>query len=486
MSTSVVPIFDPQGVLRDVPSENLPDAVKAGGKPAVRFQAPDKSIRFVPADKTQDAVKAGGTMLPIEQQDVQHPGFWHSLAGDLMGMPKALYSGLTAPDPIADPNVPDSTKNALVDKQLADAEAKNSKRTQEHGAAYSLGASANEMLGVNVEGEEKSAAEGDPGGVLGHAAAMPVAVAATEGAMRGIPTLAKKSLLLGRSSEEAYQSALKPSVAVSPARVERVVQTGLREGIPVSVEGVAKLSSLIDDLNDKITAQIQSDPTRPIKTMDVAQRVDPLKAKFAQQVNPSADLQSIDAAKEEFIQSRTEPPASGIGPSNLKDITAAEAQAMKTGTYRQLRSKAYGEMKTATVEAQKALARGLKEELANAFPELADPNARESQLLDLQKLLEKAVQRQANHQLIGIGTPVMTGATKAVTGSSGAAAVVGALKAVVDNPSIKSRLAIALSSRGVPPATTLGRLGNYSAALAAAASHSNNEPDDDRTDSRAK
>ena len=43
---------------------------------------------------------------------------------------------------------------------------------------------------------------------------------------------------------------------------------------------------------------------------------------------------------------------------------AADAQAMKQGTYRALGDKAYGELKGASIEAQKAQARGLKEELA--------------------------------------------------------------------------------------------------------------------------
>jgi hypothetical protein len=72
-------------------------------------------------------------------------------------------------------------------------------------------------------------------------------------------------------------------------------------------------------------------------------------------------------------------------------------------------------------------ARGLKEELAVQFPELKQLNARGSQLFDLQPVLEKAVNRIGNHQLIGVGTPIVTGAAKALTGSSKLAAVTGGL-----------------------------------------------------------
>lgn len=85
MSTQPIPVFDPQGVLRDVPEDQLQAAVKAGGMPAVRFQTPEKNpdgspkIRYVPANRTQEAVQAGGKLLPFEQQDVKHPGFWLTL-----------------------------------------------------------------------------------------------------------------------------------------------------------------------------------------------------------------------------------------------------------------------------------------------------------------------------------------------------------------------------------------------------------------------
>ena|ERR1035438_9475546 len=69
MSSPTVPIFDPQGVLRDIPYDQMTQAVAAGGKPAVKFQAPDNSTRYVPADQTQAAAKAGGKPLPIQQQD---------------------------------------------------------------------------------------------------------------------------------------------------------------------------------------------------------------------------------------------------------------------------------------------------------------------------------------------------------------------------------------------------------------------------------
>jgi hypothetical protein len=98
-AAATIPVFDPQGVLRDVPADQVTNAVKNGGVPAVKFQAPDQSIRFVPATRSQEAYQAGGKIIPIEDQPIQHPSFWHALAGDVWGAVKgAVNAGPEAGD----------------------------------------------------------------------------------------------------------------------------------------------------------------------------------------------------------------------------------------------------------------------------------------------------------------------------------------------------------------------------------------------------
>lgn len=182
MSTSPVPIFDPQGVLRDVPPDQLAAAVKAGGMPAVKFLAPDKSMRFVPANRTQEAYQAGGTIQRFEDQDIKHPGFWASLIDDARGIAEgSAKTGMHVVQAIeGDDSLPlaEDVKNAAstIHQGWQD-------RTKAgEGIPYRVGAAANEALGVNVKGEEQSAAEGDVGGVAGHAAAVPATMAATSAA----------------------------------------------------------------------------------------------------------------------------------------------------------------------------------------------------------------------------------------------------------------------------------------------------------------
>lgn len=325
------------------------------------------------------------------------------------------------------------------------------------------------FAGPNLERSGEQFQQGDIAGGIGSSLGQGVAMAAPE-AIKGANLKAALPEAVTSKASKMYQSALKPSTTLPPARVAAMVKTGLENQIPVSAPGLEKLGGLIDDLNTKIKAEIGSGKGKTIDPQAVAQRADAVKGRFATQVNPEADLQAIESSKSEFLRNNPQP------------IPAADAQSMKQGTYGQLKSKAYGELKSASIESQKALARGLKEELNTTFPELAGLNAKESQFINLQDVLEKAVQRNSNHQLVGIGTPIAAAGAKAVTGSSAVGAVSGLIKAIVDDPVVKSRIAIALNRKGIPLNAANARIAAYSAALGNAASaespsdHTNEPP----------
>lgn len=358
----------------------------------------------------------------------------------------------------------------------------------------------------------------------------------------GAGVKAAGSLATG-TAERLYQSALKPSTTLSAAQKASLLNTGLQSGIPISEAGMEKLSTLIDDLNGKIADQIKAGNAAgaTVNPEAVANRLEPLKERFSNQVNPSSDLAAIDAAKQEFLSrfgqmddsgryayrvrdaGETGVPSSSHSQATLspeqakgyidsrgkiqgkpqemvkvdltklnpqdyelmpapggtkwvkftKDIpeTAVEpaqagipveqAQALKQGTYQQLKGRAYGELKSATIESQKALARGIKEELEAQFPEIKGMNAQESKLIGLDGALEKALNRIGNRQLVGIGTPIVMGAVGSAAGG-GPGIVAGMVKAIVDDPLVKSKLAIALSRAGkVPPSAAIGKITQY-------------------------
>ncbi len=282
---------------------------------------------------------------------------------------------------------------------------------------------------------------GDTGAMAG--GAMAGAAGPAIGAALGAATPA---IANSKIPQKLYQSALKPGKkAVLNGTADKAIDYALQEGIPVSGSGLEKLHGLVDDLNTSIQNKISAGAQKGV-TIDpkaVAQRADQLRSKFSKQVNPTADMNAIDATTGDFLG------GPGAGP-----IPADMAQEMKQGTYQQIR-KSYGQLSSAQVEAQKALARGLKEELASAFPEISSLNAEESKALGLEPLLESAIARIGNHQMFGIGTPLAAAGVHAATGSAPMAATLGAARAIIDNPAIKSRIAIALTRAGKGSQATL-------------------------------
>lgn len=450
---STVPIFAPDGTLGDIPENQLHAALAAGAKPGVTMKAPDGSLGVVPADQYQAAAKAGGTVVPFHEQETQHGGFWHAVStyfarpdsGQVQT--EADLVKKQAEGPIYNgPKLPTPQDNAQ-------------RKSKGLGPTYRALVPVAEGLGMNVKGAEQAASQGDVGGVAGYAA-VPAAAAASPLIKEGVTTAAQK--VLGPAARDTaarmYQSTLKPSLAKNAPDPARLVQTGLQNEIPVSKAGLDKLSGLLSDVNDKIAATISSDPAKTVSKSAVASRLGDVTKKFATQVNPEADLQAISASQQEFMRNQA------------AQIPVQDAQALKRGTYQQLKGKAYGELKSATIESQKALARGLKEELVNQFPELKDLNAQDSKLINLDGALEHAVSRIDNHQLMGFGTTVAAGAGGVAAGAPGAA-VAGILKAIVDNPTVKSKLAIALNKiatngKRIPMGEALKRVGLYSSALA--------------------
>jgi hypothetical protein len=267
------------------------------------------------------------------------------------------------------------------------------------------------------------------------------------------------------TAEGIYRSALKPPITLEPAAAHKIVETGLKNQIPISEEGVAKLNRLVDDLNKKVETRIAG-TTATIQPSDVAKRLSKTEATFQRQALPEADVQAVQRARQEFMAQHQTPAVPAVPPQPMRilsptgqvqmtpgtpavpakdiPITAEEAQALKTGTYRQLKNRAFGELKSADIEAQKALARGLKQELEKQFPELETLNAQESALLKLDPVLEKAVNRAINANGGRIGPMIAGGAARVLTGSRAIGTAAGILKAVLDDPETASKLAFAI------------------------------------------
>lgn len=197
---------------------------------------------------------------------------------------------------------------------------------------------------------------------------------------------------LEKGSKKLMQSALKPTIKqLRTGQAATAVDTLLDEGINATSGGVSKLKTRIGDVNDEVSQLISSSGA----TVDKQKVIDALKgtnAKFAKQVSPTADLAAIKGVGDDFA---AHPSITG------NDIPVQLAQELKKGTYKVLGGK-YGEAGSAATEAQKSLARGLKEEIATAVPEVAKLNARESALLDTLEVAERRALMDANRNPLGL------------------------------------------------------------------------------------
>lgn len=193
--------------------------------------------------------------------------------------------------------------------------------------------------------------------------------------------------------EDLMQSALKPTLKqLKTGDAAVAIDTMLEQGINATKGGVAKIRAKIGELNEQIKDAISSSKAT-IQRGDVGQRLMTTLEKFSKQVNPEADMYAVRKAWEEF---KNHPLLGG-----KEEIPVQLAQELKQGTYKQL-SKKYGQMGTAETEAQKGLARGLKEGIAEAVPEIAGLNKQETALIKTLGVAERRALMELNKNPMGL------------------------------------------------------------------------------------
>lgn len=189
------------------------------------------------------------------------------------------------------------------------------------------------------------------------------------------------------------QSALKPSKAeLLSGKGKEAVETMLREGANVSESGVQKLQGKLASTNELIAEKLRGS-NATISKEAVGERLRGTLAKFEKQANPEADIKAVEKSYAEFMRH----------PLLKEEIPVQTAQEIKQGTYKMLGNKAYGELKGSEIESQKAIARGLKEDIAAAVPEISGLNAEESKLINALTMARARALMEGNKNPIGIG-----------------------------------------------------------------------------------
>lgn len=197
--------------------------------------------------------------------------------------------------------------------------------------------------------------------------------------------------LMESGAKKLMGSALKPTVKMwETKKAERAIDTLLDEGINATKGGVEKLRGLIDELNTEVKATIANSTAR-IDATGAQRAIDDTLNKFKYQATPAADEKAIRAVWQEFKDTWL---ASGSMP-------VQEAQLVKQGTQRTV-AKAYGKLSDAETEAQKGIARGLREDIAANVPAVVAPLKRESDLINALNVTERRALMDINKNPMGL------------------------------------------------------------------------------------
>lgn len=236
-----------------------------------------------------------------------------------------------------------------------------------------------------------------------------VAVQAIPTILSGMATKYAAGKVTQPAGRMLMQSAVKPGKAsILSGDAAKAVETMLKEGKNVSPGGMASLGKEVSALSQEVDDIIKAAGNSG-KHVNVVSVLKPWSEKLkeaAGQINSKADVDATRKVLEEFL---TDSRVKGA-----MSIPIETAQGMKTATYKALGSKAYGEMGTADIDAQKAIVRGLKEGIERAAPEVVPRNQRMSELLNAIEVVEPRALTKGNANIGGLAAlaenPVAGGA----------------------------------------------------------------------------
>lgn len=256
---------------------------------------------------------------------------------------------------------------------------------------------------------------------------------------------------LGKRARNIYQTVLKPSEKLEKSGV---VKTGLEEGIIISKKGLGKVTGIMSDIGDDISKVIDSGVAKgkSINKQSLTPYLNEMKEYLSNVIGGKKMIGQVDNIAKEFLD-------------ELSDVIPIEkAQKIKRATQNFV-SKYYNRQAPLPFETQKQLARGMKEEIAKAVPEISALNARDTKLFGLEEALTKALKRLGNRELFTLsdiasfGTGVVTGG--GAKSGFGAAIIYKVLK----NPAFGSARAILYNtlSKNAEKAAKIGKWTIYGA-----------------------
>jgi hypothetical protein len=202
------------------------------------------------------------------------------------------------------------------------------------------------------------------------------------------------SPLLEGPAKWLMQNSVKPSTALhSPAEINSAMSAMLKENIYPTPGGMEKAGQLVGKLNNQVEAAIAKSPANVSVGAITSRLSDPMKKAEMQWV-PQSDVAAVEDVWTKAMQN---PLVAG-----KSEIPVQLAHELKKGTYRSIGDKAYGELGSSSMQAQKALARGSREEVAAAVPEVVEPLKREASLMNVRDVAMLKAMQQGNNNPLGL------------------------------------------------------------------------------------
>lgn len=245
---------------------------------------------------------------------------------------------------------------------------------------------------------------------------------------------------LQEAGVSAYERMLKPNKSTLEGmprfggslqeRSRNVADELIRDpGGQISKRGVLRFKDATNKLEQKVDEIVAANPEARGSTAHLTEAMEGGRGRFAKQWAPGGDTSAYDAVTQEVltnpkvtktkrgVRDTSVEQAMGLAPAPtevvktgremIPRVRAKTARDLTQGTYRSLGDKAYGELKGASTEAQKAAARGGRAIVNEAIPSVKPLNEEIAKRIDLGQVLDEAVFRSGKHDPIGLGQQVL-------------------------------------------------------------------------------
>src|SRR3990167_5034815 len=234
-----------------------------------------------------------------------------------------------------------------------------------------------------------------------------VANVATQAAPALLSSFTTKAPLMTWPAKRLMQSAVKPSLADrTSGAADEAVKTMLSEAIYPTRGGMDKAGKIVNKLHEQVEGAI-APSTAEVNVGNIGQKYLEQYSKAITQANPADDLSAVQKAWKEFQSSPLV--------ADLEAIPVQLAHLLKRGTQQALGGKAYGEVGSASMEAQKALARHLREGVAEAVPAVVEPLKREASLMNVRDVAMNRALAEASNNPMGLAALRMDNPLSALT-----------------------------------------------------------------------